>query len=198
MEAPSADLMARWREGDQNAAEEMFRRYAERLRALARSRLSARLARHVDPDDVVQSAYRSFFTAARDGRYALRRSGDLWRLLAAITLHKLRRQVERHTARKRAGARERHFGGDNGFCGLPAEALAREPTPQEAAALADTLEQVFRGLEPLQRRMIELRLQGCGLDEIADDVRRSERTVRRLLELVKGRLRQEYGEQRGP
>ena len=29
------------------------------------------------------------------------------------------------------------------------------------------------------------------LDEIADDVRRSDRTVRRVLERVKGRLRQE-------
>jgi RNA polymerase sigma-70 factor (ECF subfamily) len=189
MEAPSADLMARWREGDEQAAEEMFRRYAERLRALARSRLSARVARHVDPDDVVQSAYRSFFASARDGRYALRRSGDLWRLLAAITLHKLRRQVEHHTARKRAAAAEGHFGGENGICGLPAEALARDPTPEEAAAAADTVEQVLRGLEPLQRRMVELRLQGCGLDEISADVGRSERTVRRLLEQVKGRLR---------
>src|SRR5947209_1095765 len=88
MESPSADLMARWRDGDQQAAGELFRRYADRLRALARTRLSARLARHVDPEDVVQSAYRSFFSGARSDRYALRRSGDLWRLLVSITLHK--------------------------------------------------------------------------------------------------------------
>src|SRR5437879_3375640 len=106
MEAPSAELMARWRQGDQEAAEELFRRYAERLLALARSRLSARLARHVDPEDVVQSAFRSFFTGARADRFALRRSGDLWRLLVAITLHKLQHQVERHTAGKRTAVRE--------------------------------------------------------------------------------------------
>ena len=176
----------------------MFLRYAERLCALARSRLSARLSRHVDPEDVVQSAYRSFFTGARAGRYTLRRSGDLWRLLAAITLHKLRRQVERHTAGKRAVGRECLLGGKSTSFGSQDEVLAREPTPAEAAALTDTLEQLFRGLGPMERRMVELRLQGCGLDEIADDVRRSERTVRRLLELVKERLRHECPDQSGP
>jgi len=181
MEAPSADLMARWRDGDEAAAEEMVRRYAERLCALARSRLSARLARHVDPEDVVQSAYRSFFAAARAGRYDLRRSGDLWRLLAAITLHKLRRQAERHAAGKRAAAERPALPDD--------ELLAREPTPEAAAALVDTVEQLLRGLGPTQRRMVELRLQGCGLDEIAAELGRSERTVRRLLDLVRERLR---------
>jgi RNA polymerase sigma-70 factor (ECF subfamily) len=191
MDVPSADLMARWREGDEDAATELFRRYAERLIALARSRLSARLANHVDPEDVVQSAYRSFFTGARAGRYALQRSGDLWRLLVAITLHKLHHQVERHTAGKRAAGRECRFGHESNLVQLQGQLHAREPTPAEAAALADTLEQLLRGLEPLQRRMVELRLQGCGLEEIAAEVRRSERTVRRLLERIKERLRQE-------
>src|SRR5947209_20413942 len=109
MDNLSADLVMRWRDGDQRAAGELFERYAERLIALASSRLSARLARHVDPEDVVQSAYRSFFVGARDGRYVLGRSGDLWRLLVAITLHKLQHQVERHTAGKRSVVRECRF-----------------------------------------------------------------------------------------
>jgi RNA polymerase sigma-70 factor (ECF subfamily) len=190
MEERSAELMARWRGGDQQAAGALFRRYAERLVALARSRLAARLNRHFDPEDVVQSAYRSFFGAARAGRYALRRSGDLWRLLVAITLHKLRHRVERHEAGKRAVTREEHFGGESSLFGLGVRAFAKEPSPSEAAALADTLEQVFRGLEPLQRRMAELRLQGYALEEIAALVHRSERTVRRLMEQVKERLRE--------
>jgi RNA polymerase sigma-70 factor (ECF subfamily) len=190
MDVPSAELLVRWRQGDQEAAEELFHRYAERLYALARSRLAAWLTRHVDPEDVVQSAYRSFFDGARGGRFALQRSGDLWRLLAAITLHKLKHQVERHTAEKRSVARECRFP-LHGTFGLPAHLLSREPTPSEATALADTVERVLRGLEPLQRRMVELRLQGCSLDEIAADVQRSERTVRRVLDQVKERLQQE-------
>ncbi len=194
MDVQSADLVARWRDGDEAAAGELFHRYAERLIALARSRLSERLARHVDPEDVVQSAYRSFFTGARAGRYVLARDGDLWRLLVAITLHKLQHQVERHTAGKRNPARACPAGPRDNLLGLEAEVPDREPTPAEAAALADTLEQLFRGLEPVERRMVELRLQGWRLEEIAAQLQRSERTVRRLLERVKERLRTQKDE----
>jgi RNA polymerase sigma-70 factor (ECF subfamily) len=191
MEAPSAELMAQWRDGDQDAAAVLFQRYAERLLALARSRLAPCLARHVDPEDVVQSAYRSFFTGARAGRYDLGRSGDMWRLLVAITLHKLQHQVERHTAAKRDVSRVCHFGEEGSLVLLRGEVPAREPTPAEAAALADTVQQLLTGLQPLERRMVELRLQEYSLDEIAAEVCRSERTVRRLLERVKERLLRE-------
>ena len=66
----SAELLARVQAGDELAAEELFRRFAERLIAVAGARLSARMARRIDAEDVVQSAYRSFFCKARDGRYA--------------------------------------------------------------------------------------------------------------------------------
>jgi RNA polymerase sigma factor (sigma-70 family) len=194
MDVLSTDLVARWRDGDQQAAAELFRRYAGRLQALARSRLPAALARHVDPEDVVQSACQSFFADARAGRYVFRRRGDLWRLLAAITLHKLRHQVERHTAGKRAAAHERHFAGESTLFRLRGRFFARDPSPSQAAALADTLRQVLDALTPPERRMVELRLEGYGLDEIAADTRRSERTVRRLLERVKDRLRLEGAE----
>src|SRR5438552_55665 len=97
-ETESIKLVAQWRAGNEQAAAQLFHRYALRLITLAHGRLSAKLAARVDPEDVVQSAYRSFFVGARNGRYALERSGDLWRLLVAITLHKVRRQVEVHTA----------------------------------------------------------------------------------------------------
>ena len=181
MDHQSADLLMRWRGGDQDAAGEIFQRYTERLLALTRNRLSARLTRQLDPEDVVQSAYRSFFVGARDGRYVLQRSGDLWRLLVAITMHKLQHQVERRSARKRAAGREVS-------AELQTETLAREPTPAEAAALADTLETLLAPLEPLQRQMIALRLEGYRLEEIAKDVARSERTVRRVLEQFKDGL----------
>jgi len=189
--------MARWRTGDQRAADALFERYTERLMAVARSRLSERLAPRVDPEDVVQSAFRSFFVGARDGRYALEQSGDLWRLLVAITLHKLRHQVERHTAGKRAIDREytpveRWQDGRDGRAAIDPRFLAAEPSPEEAAALADEVEHVMRRLDPLRRRMLELRLQGYLLDEIAVETDRSQRTVRRMLEQLKAYLEERY------
>src|SRR5688572_13607681 len=103
---PSAELFARYVAGDDEAADAIFARYMGRLTRLARSRLCARLAARIEPEDVVLSAYRSFFLRARAGEFALVRGGDLWRLLAAIALHKVQRQHARHFAARRSVSRE--------------------------------------------------------------------------------------------
>ena len=61
-------------------------------------------------------------------------------------------------------------------------------SPAGAAALADELEHVLSGLDSAARRVLELRLQGHSLEEIAGDTGRSERTVRRALALIRERL----------
>jgi RNA polymerase sigma-70 factor (ECF subfamily) len=187
-ERADESLVARWRAGDQRAAAELFRRYADRLIALARSRLSTRMAQRIDPEDVVQSAYRSFFADSRDDRYDVERGGDLWQLLVTITLHKLHHHVTQASAQKRAVERECHFGSEDSLLGIQAHLSAHEPSPMEAVALSELLEQVMRQLDPRERRMLELRLQGYNLDEIATQTQLSRRTVKRVLKEVKERL----------
>jgi RNA polymerase sigma factor (sigma-70 family) len=182
-------LLEQYRAGDDRAADALFTRYFERLTALARSRLAPRLACRTDPEDIVLSVYRSFFVGARAGRFTLSRGGDLWRLLASITKHKLLREARHQRADRRSVDRELPLD--------PAEHAAilgrqPEPTAEDAAALADELERVLSRLDPFGRRVLELRLQGAQLSEIARDTGRSERTVRRTLgqirELLDGRL----------
>src|SRR4051812_25947148 len=103
---PSAELLARYRQHDAAAAEALFERYVERLTRLARGRLSRRLAVRVDPEDVVLSAYRSFFLLARQGNVVLGEQGDLWRLLVRITLRKVYHNARRHRADCRSMDRE--------------------------------------------------------------------------------------------
>jgi RNA polymerase sigma-70 factor (ECF subfamily) len=186
----SVDLVARWRRGDQQAAQELFERYVVQLVGLARSRLSAKMAQRVDAEDVVQSAYRSFFVNVREGRYKLHRGGDLWRLLVATMLHKLQDQVKRHKARKRNIDAEQGFGSEDSLYGIQPEALSAIPSPLEALTLVDEVEEVMRRLDPLQRRVLELRLEGCNLDEIAAAIERCPQTVRRTLERIKKDLEQ--------
>jgi RNA polymerase sigma factor (sigma-70 family) len=188
----SAALLLRWRGGDEQAAVDLVQRFTARLLALARSQLSDKLARRIDPEDVVQSAYRSFFAGARNDRYVLERTGDLWQLLAAITMHKLHHQVARHTAGKRAVNREQGFGLEDSLLGLRAEFVARDPSPAEVAAMVDELEHLMRHLPPLHRQMIEMRLQGYALQEIAEATGRSERLVRRVLTRLKTQLQKCY------
>jgi RNA polymerase sigma-70 factor (ECF subfamily) len=188
MEETSMALLTRWCAGDQDAANVLFRRYAERLAALARSRMPRQLGHRIDPEDVVHSAYRSFFAAARDGRYEPGRGGDLWQLLVTITLRKLYRHVERLSADKRAASREQTFGSEDSLLGLQPRVHAADASPVEAVALADEVEKVMRGLEPRERQVLELRLQGHDCAEIATAMACTERTVRRILERIKRQL----------
>lgn len=190
MDDGAQELLARWQAGDERAAEELFRQYADRLIGLARSRLSTRLSGRVDAEDVVQSAYRSFFADARAGGYRVERGGDLWRLLVSITLHKLQDQVDRHTADKRSVDMERSFGSEDSMAGIRPQLLSRDPSPLEAATLTDELEQAMRPLQSGERRMLELRLQGYNHEEIAGAMDCSERTVIRTLNRVKEHLKQ--------
>src|SRR5438034_4074023 len=48
------------RSGDPEAARQLFEQYVDRLVALARRRLSRNLAGRVDPEDIVQSVFRTF------------------------------------------------------------------------------------------------------------------------------------------
>lgn len=185
MDEPSANLVARWQDGDEQAAAELYHRHARRLIALARSRLASGLNGRVDPEDVVQSAYRCFFASARKNDLVLAQGGDLWRLLVHITLAKVRDAVKHHTAGKRSIRAEQafHAAGDN-----EAELLAQEPSPVAAAMLGDMVEHLMRSLKPHERRVVELRLQGHTLYEIAAHRSCSLATVCRILDKVKERL----------
>jgi RNA polymerase sigma-70 factor, ECF subfamily len=184
----SGDLVARWRQGDEQAAAELFHRYRDRLVALARCRLPVPLTRRVDAEDVVQSVYRVFFVNARDGRYDFQRGGDLWHLLVVLTLHKLNDQAKQNARQKRAVGREQSLDGTAGAA-TPEAVFGHEPSPLELAALADELQQLMGRLDSVERQVLELRLQGHNLETIAVRVGRSLRTVCRAVEQIKRELR---------
>lgn len=189
-EETSVELLQRWKEGDETAAADLFDRYVNQLCGLARNRLSERMQRRVEPEDVVQSAYRSFFRKAGENRYTLDKSGDLWKLLAAITINKLRGQVEFHSAKKRGVYAEESFAATSSTLGIGPTAIATEPTPEDASAVVEELERVMASLDPMKRTVFELVLQNKSESEIAESVQRSSRTVRRTLLEIRSELEQ--------
>src|SRR5437764_728387 len=101
-DAPSdRSLLRRLRGGSEDAATQLYRRYAHRLRALARANTSAHLARRVDAEDIVQSVFRVFFAAASQGLYDVPAGEDLWKLLLVIALNKIRTKGVFHAAARR-------------------------------------------------------------------------------------------------
>jgi RNA polymerase sigma-70 factor (ECF subfamily) len=195
---PSFDaLMARLRAGDDEAAARVFRRFAGRLIALARGRLGGRVRQKVDPEDVAQSAFRSFFAHQADGQFALEDWDGLWGLLTLITLRKCHRQCERFTADRRDVRREVAPPSPPAGSGAAWEAIAREPSPSDAAMLTELVEALMRPLEPRERQILELRCQGYPVPEIGAAVGRTERTVHRVLGRVRKRLERMDAEDAG-
>jgi RNA polymerase sigma factor (sigma-70 family) len=184
-----AALMDRLRSGEDEAARVVFVRFATRLAGLARKHLDARLAVKVDPEEVVQSAYKSFFTRQRDGALDVGTWDGLWGILTLITLRKCADRAAYFGAAKRNVAREAAGGSSDSAYPLVALALDRDPRPDEAALLSETVEALFRAIDdPDERSILELSLQGYTAAEISERLGRAERSVRRLRERVRKRL----------
>jgi len=170
-------------EGDMARA--VFERFTRRLIGLARAQLDARLRQRIDPEDVVQSAFKSFFVRYGEGELAAEGWDGLWGLLTVITLRKCAKRVRYHRAERRNVAREAASAeGDEPW----RDAAGREPTPEQAVALAEAVEQLMGGLDADERPVIELSLQGYSTHEISEQLGRAERSVRRLRERVRKRL----------
>jgi RNA polymerase sigma-70 factor (ECF subfamily) len=180
--------MDRLRAGEDAAAREVFDRFAGRLVALARRRFNRLLARKVDPEDVVQSAFKSFFVRHREGKLEVGDGGGLWNMLTLITLRKCADRAEYFGADRRDAAREAtgSHGGDRPDPGVIA--LDREPRPEETVVLAEMVEHLFRDVDPHERPVLELSLQGYTAPEISERLGRAERSVRRLRERIRKRL----------
>lgn len=174
------DLLQRWRAGDQSAAQGLYEQFAQSLCALVERRIRQRLRRRIGAEDPVQSAFRTFFRRTADGQYQIDHSVDLWNLLVTITLNKLRHMIEHEEGQKRDLNREVDLDGQ-----FPnPELIAREPTPDEAAALDDELELLLAKLKSPELEIVRLRLQGCSIADIADALDLAQLTIRRKLKRI--------------
>ena len=135
----------------------------------------------VDGQDVVQSAFRTFFRRGTAGEFHIDGSAQLWRLLVRITLLKARAKARYHTAGVRDARAE----------GRPADGFdpaAPEPAPEDAVALVEQVEVLLRDLPPLYGQLLGLRLQGLNVTDVADELNVSRQTVHRALNLLQDRL----------
>jgi RNA polymerase sigma-70 factor (ECF subfamily) len=186
-----AEFLARLKTGDDAAARELFERFTHQLIGLARGRLHDGLRHKVDPEDVVQSAYKSFFLRYGAGKLEAVNWDSLWGLLTLITVRKCAERASYHRAECRDAAREvsapaQARGREEEASWL--EPFGREPTPLEAAVLGETVDQLLLGMDEDDRPVVELSLQGYTTREISERLGRAERTVRLLREWVRHRL----------
>ncbi len=139
-------LMERFRSDENAAARDVFQRFSRQLIAPTRRQFAHRLAHRIDPEDVVQSVFKSFFARHRDGKFQIGNWNNLWGLLTLITRRKCADRVEYFQAERRDIGREASAPeGPEQFGQLTPN---REPLPEEAAILADMVESLFREAAP--------------------------------------------------
>jgi len=182
-----ADLMRRLETGNQEAAAEVFQLYTHRLIALAGKQLDARFRAVLSGSDVAQEVLNSFFRRQGQNPYDLESESALWGLLAEIALHKCGKW-NRHFA-----ARKRGRGVNLWLQSAEDDAAAwdvadRGPTPDDAAVLAETVAELYRGLKKNEHAICELRLQNYQVREIAARLNLTEETVSRKLRRIKDKL----------
>jgi RNA polymerase sigma-70 factor (ECF subfamily) len=180
-EPSDRELLERFRRGEQFAATVLYMRYAPRLLALAEARCSRGLAHRLDCEDIVQSVFGRFFRRAKSGSYQVPVGAELWKLLLVIAMNKIRAAEAYHRAGKRdVGA----------TAGGLAESLGADSHGDDGngAYLTLVVSEALERLPAPLREIVELRLQGYEVREIAELTGRSLRTVERLLKEARTQL----------
>lgn len=172
-------LVRAFRTGDEGAATALFQRYADRVKALAGARCTGTYAARFDADDIVQSVFKALFQGIRQTTYQVPADGQLWGLVLVLALNKIRTQVDHHRAAKR-----------NVYRTQQAESLAQQPQDGDASAdfLRVVLDDIMTGLPESNRAIVQLRMEGYEVKEIATHTGRSRRTVERVLSDFRSRL----------
>jgi RNA polymerase sigma factor (sigma-70 family) len=192
----SEGSVTRWvtalKAGDTAAAQPLWERYHRQLVALARRKLEASRRRMADEEDVVQSAFHSFFKGVAGGRFPqLNDRDNLWRLLVVITARKALDQLAHEHSKRQGGGTVQgeswisSQGPDWDDVAI-AQVVGDEPTPEFAAQVAEQYERLLDLLgEESLRQVAVWKMEGFTNDEVAAKLDCSRRTVARKLEMIR-------------
>lgn len=175
------ELLNRCRAGEQDAATALYLRYANRLQSLAEKQTDQKTAVRIDPEGIVQSVFRTFFRRVTDGQYNVADGEDLWKLLLVISLNKLRSQATKHRAQKRDVGKT-----------VPLENSSQKGEGYNNEALVIlrmTIDEIVGALPGVEQDIIRLRIEGHEVNDIANKTKRAKRSVERILQNFRKRLR---------
>jgi RNA polymerase sigma factor (sigma-70 family) len=150
--------------------------YFDRLVQLARKRLQDLPGMANYDEDLALRSFYSVYRRVRDPARPLQLTGrdDLWRLLATRTISRAIDLIRRHRPGEVPGACD------------PKQLLTREPTPEEAAAMADECRRLLDLLEEPELRQIALwKVEGYTNEEIAARLDCVPRTIERKVSRIR-------------
>jgi RNA polymerase sigma factor (sigma-70 family) len=180
------ELLARIRQGDEAALVTLVQKYEPKVRLAAHRLLGSFLRRRVDSVDVVQSVNCVLIRGLKEGTFELAQLDQLVAL--AVTL--VRRKVAQHWRRLRY--EEHALVGVGESPGSPSWRAASEQSqtdPAQTVQLQLDLEWLWQFMNDMERRLVQLRLQGCTTVEAALEMGIAANVLRVLLSRLRRRLR---------
>src|SRR5262245_21935332 len=172
-------------DGSDSAVRPLLEAYFNRLVQLARKRFQNLSGLGGYDEDVALRSFHSVYQRLRDPTRPLDLSGrdDLWRLLATRTISRAIDLIRSN--------RSKEVPGDLDVSHL----LAREPTPEEAAEVADECRRLLDSLpEPELRQIALWKVEGCTNEEIAARLDCVPRTIERKVSRIRLLWKQELEE----
>jgi RNA polymerase sigma factor (sigma-70 family) len=174
-------LLARVRQGDQEAIATFVATYDLPLKEVIRHHIDDDIRQVVDSQDILQSVWRSFFTGELSKRQ-LYDAEEILRILRAMAKHKTLDANRRQLDAKRSVRRTISFERLQQF-------VMKALTDHHATAAAeleaeDEFEALLRTLTPRQQRILTMRRDGYTHEEIAKQIGCAKRTVERTVERI--------------
>ena len=161
-----------------NDSEEIIR-LLKRLVPFALSKIDKLLVSKLDPEDIVQSVFRNFFTALQKGNFKPASWEEMWYLLAKMTIWKCNSKLEFYLSQARDVRIEKPFDSKDD--------ISTDPLfLDEKLILEESLDLVMIKLQDENRKKVFcLILQGHSPAEIAEEFGVSKRTIERFKNDIK-------------
>ena len=187
------ELVQRVKQGDKDAANELFGKYFDRVSRAARKRLKQRRLRGTDSQDIAASVFESLWKKVDRKQFSendLTTVDEFWRLLCTMIRFKTEDHVRREHADKRGGGQVRGESifvrpdGDHvpGLAGQSDGAM----TADEMAAFQDHHQMMLELLDDaILQEVVTLRMEDNKVADIAKHFEKSERWVKRKLALIR-------------
>lgn len=183
-------FLARIQAGDEGAARELLARYESEVRLVVRRQLPRLLRSRFDSLDFLQSVWGSFFRRIRstNGSAEFEDSRHLVAFLARAAKNKVIDEYRRAASQKQDMHREEPLWGDSG---RPKEVAAAIDTPSQVAEAREVFGRLRELMPEDRRHILELKAEGLSSRDIGQRLGISERTVQRVLEDLRNRVRGE-------
>lgn len=170
--------------GDKSALSRLVEEFEPEIRLIARRRLGKELRPFLDSVDLVQSVHRSLLVGLRGDRFDLSTPASLLALSATIIQRKVAKQWRKLQRQKRMESED-----PRSITEVLLSLQADVEDSSKQSQIRDAVERILSELDPVERKLIEMRLLGYTTAEVAQALELDSDVLRVRLSRLRKRLK---------